>query len=439
MQYSRLEKSIKAVQITNLLAQARYLASEQIKPSHILLQDEDSSMERRMGKKNKRMITSWLSKEFQVLHDGIDEDIKSAQLNIIMSNVTFCIFSEYVGKTLYESIFFTKKSKYYKTLVSDLFSENGYPHFERYMFEIAYNLYCIAAKFGIIHGDLHLHNITINDLFYKLWTDIDIADPHVMYVVEEGYEYVFETNFYYMSIIDFSRSILDPARVNLFKDETLHKTFDIVDNMKEFEEIQYQGLLDYLYSCKPEYKESAAILAAGIRSNYQLYFRILSILDLYMIMLRLTDFLQFKQEYAFTPYSGSVNLVKKIFAECDLYLTEAISMVINGDSSIVDKYQNSEWPVLSIIKKIFAHRLLSAGKTKAEDIVDIYNYNNPLSYSLHNSDSLPPPFADLRKNKDNDSFIQNSIKRRKEFDDMQADNIKTLLIIKKRQREKNIY
>lgn len=403
------------------------------------MQDEDSSMEFRMGKKNKRMITSWLSKEFQTLHDGIETDIKTAQLNIIMSNVSFCIFSEFVGKTLYESVFLTKKSKYYKNLVSDSFSENGFPQFERYMFEIAYNLYCAASKFGVIHGDLHLHNITINPIFYKIWLPVEVRDPHVLYTLESGFEYVFSTSFYYITLIDFSRCILDSTRVNLFKYEPLHKMFDLVDNMKEFEEAQSQALLDYLYSCKPEFKDKAVALSVGIKQNYTLYFKIFSVLDLYMIMLRLTDFLQFKQEYSFSIYSGCVALVKKIFAECDLYLTEAIAMLISGDTSMYDTYMNAEWPTFAIIKKVFAHRLLSTTKVPPSSIVDIYNYNNPITNSLNHSDALPSHFADLRKNAENDEFIKNSIRRKKAYEESQTENNKTLLIIKKRQREKNIH
>ena len=438
-QYTRMEKSEYAIGITNILSQAKYLASEQIKPSNILLYDEDSSFEQKANKKNRRMITSWLSKEFQILYDGIDSNIKNAQLNIIMSNITFAMITEFVGKTLYESIFLTKKSEYYRHLISNLFSKEGFPNFERFLFEIMYNLYCISSKYGIIHGDLHLHNITINDLFYKKWTDIGVNEPKLLYVVEPGFEYLFDTNFYHMTIIDFSRCILDPTHINLFKDKSLHKIFDLVDNMKGFEDLQRLNLINYLYSCKPEYKEIGMLLQTGIKLYYSVYFKVLSILDLYMIMSRLLDFLQMKNNDTTTPYNETIKLVKTIFAECDLYLTETLTKLMSIDSlTFIESFTNAEWPVLTIIKKVFAYKEVDAHKVDIKNIVDIFNYNNENKYSLNDLEKLPPPFYELGKNKENDLFIRNSIKRKTEYENKIAENYKTLLIIKKRQREKNI-
>jgi hypothetical protein len=397
-------------------------------------------MELKVNKKNKRMITSWLSREFQILYDGIDEDIKHAQLNIIMSNVTFCMISEFVGKTLYESFFLAKKSEYYRSMVSDLFSEKGFINFERFLFEIAYNLACSSSKFGIIHGDLHLHNITLNDLFYKMWINIEVKEPKILYVVEPGQEYVFNTNFYHMTIIDFSRCILDPSCVNIFKHESLHKNFDLIDNMKKFEELQQTNLLNYLYSCKPEYKDIGPPLQASIRSYYTTYFKILSILDLYMVMSRLLDFLQMRGNQIIAPYSGTTKLVKQIFAECDLYLTETLNNLMSIDSGTnIESYQNAEWPILTIIRKVFAHKQINIESVNLDEIVDIYNFNNELKYTLNKADSMPPPFYELEKNKENDSFIRNSVKRRVAYEEQISNNYKTLHIIKKRQSEKNIH
>jgi hypothetical protein len=437
-QYTRMQKSAYAINISNILSQARHLAYEQIKPSSILLYDNDSSFELKANKKNRQLLTSWLSKEFQILHDGIDDDIKHAQLNIIMSNVTFCMITEYAGKTLYESIFLTKKSSYYRELISNLFSEEGYPNFERFMFEIMYDLYCSASKFGIIHGDLHLHNITINELFYKKWMSIDVKNPKVLYVTEPGFEYLFDTNFYYMTIIDFSRCILNPTKVNMFKNSSLHKTFDMIDNMREFEELQTNNLISYLHTCKPEYRELGLPLQTGIKLYFNNYFKALSILDLFMIMSRLLDFLQMKNSEISTPYSGSVKLIRQIFSECDLYLTDTLTKLTGVESlTFLESFPNQEWPIMTIIKKVFEHRKLDSA-AKLDDVVDIYNYNNELEYTLNDDAKLPDAFYELSKNKENDSFIKNSIQRKKIYEDQMISNYKTLQIIKKRQREKNI-
>jgi hypothetical protein len=431
-QYTRMEKSANAIQISDMLTQARYLASKQVKPSKVLLYDEDSLFELKLHKKSRRMFTSWLSKEFQILQDGIDDDIKHAQLNIIMSNVTFCMFTEFVGRSLYESMFITKNSEFYRMLISDLFSEKGFNHFERFIFEISYNLHCISSKYGIIHGDLHLHNITLNNLFYQKNINIEIDEPKVLYILDNEQEYVFDTNFYYMTIIDFSRSIINPNKINLFKHDTLHKTFDLVDNMKTFEEQQKKYLLNYLYSCKPEYKELGLPFQNSIWTSFDAYFKIFTIIDLYMVMQRFLDFLQAKNIHSIKPYSESINLVKRIFTECDLYLTEILQQNITSETNI-------EWPIYNVIKKIFSHKLLSKNDISPKKIIDIYNYNNEIKYSLNSINKFPESFFDLEKNKDNDKFVKNSIKRKKIYDEQSLQNYKMLLTIKKRQSEKNIF
>jgi hypothetical protein len=100
---------------------------------------------------------------------------------------------------------------------------------------------------------------------------------------------------------------------------------------------------------------------------------------------------------------------------------------------------NIEWPIYTIIKKIFSHKLLSNTDISPKKIVDIYNYNNDIKYSLNSINKLPESFLELEKNKDNDKFIKNSIKRRQLYDEQSLQNYKMLLVIKKRQREKNIF
>ena len=202
--------------------------------------------------------------------------------------------------------------------------------------------------------------------------------------------------------------------------------------MKEFEEQQKVNLLNYLYSCKPEYKEIGLPFQNSIWTNFELYFKIFSILDLYMVMQRFLDFLKAKEIHSIIPYSKSIDLVKLIFIECDLYLTNILQQNITSETII-------EWPIETIIKKIFSHKLLNKNDISTKNIVDIYNYNNELTYSLNSVNKFPESFYELEKNKNNDKFIRNSIRRRTDFDEQSIQNYKTLLIIKKRQREKNIY
>lgn len=436
-QYTRMEKSIQSSHITAILNQARNLTKQEVKPSNLLINDEDTSFGIQLSKKYNNVLTSWLSKEFKILYNKIDDAIIHSNSNITMSNVTFCIFTEYVGKTLYDSIFITKKSEYYKKMVTNVFSEAGYPIFEKYMFELCYNLHCSSSIIGIIHGDLHMHNIALNDLFYKSWINIDVKNPKVLYKLNDDSEFLFDTNFYNMSIIDFSRCIINISSVELFRHHVLHKHFDLIENIKEFEDLQKKQLVSYLFSAKPEYKEIGTPLITGITLNFDIYFKILSILDLYMIMTRFLDFFKFKTNLIFTPYSGCIDLIKKIHNQCDFYITNSLNSLLKNID--IEKYKSGKWPIEDIINKIFAHKNIKNIKNiDSNDIVDVYNYSNEMKYSLNKSEELPPPFKHLYNNKENDNFIKNSIERKKIYEQQVINNIKTLLIIKKRQREKNI-
>jgi hypothetical protein len=292
--------------------------------------------------------------------------------------------------------------------------------------------------FGIIHGDLHMHNIAVNDIFYKLHVPIEVDSPKVIFKLSDDHAYAFDTNFYNITLIDFSRCIINPANVEQFRDPVLHAHFDLVENMKEFEEQQKQQLVHYLFSAKPEYKETGPPLLTGVSHSFDSYFKILSILDLFMVMGRFIDFFKFKRSLVFTPHSSCIELVKDIHNQCDLYLTNSLDSILRDIGHNIDIIEKDEWPIEKIIKKTFSDHNIKNISVDAKSIVDVYNYENPLKYSINDDAKFPPYFHDLHKNKENDEFIANSLQRRAIFDKQVATNIKTLLIIKKRQREKNI-
>ena len=74
------------------------------------------------------------------------------------------------------------KSQYYNNLIGNPFVESSHKIFNKYMFDICYNLYCMNSLSGLIHGDLHLNNVTLRAMTYKNVRDInDITNPTVLY------------------------------------------------------------------------------------------------------------------------------------------------------------------------------------------------------------------------------------------------------------------
>lgn len=92
------------------------------------------------------------------LEKKLNNLIELTQSNMLMSTVSLNFFSEYSGKTLFNYLNLTLKNKNNKLFGNIL---QDYDILCKYLFEIIYSLYCLNLK-GIIHGDLHLNNITFN-------------------------------------------------------------------------------------------------------------------------------------------------------------------------------------------------------------------------------------------------------------------------------------
>ena len=92
------------------------------------------------------------------LENKLQSIINETQSNILMSNVSLCFFSEYSGKTLFNHLTLLNNN-YVNPLLGNLFT--NFDLFNKYIFEIIYSLYSLNLK-GIIHGDLHLNNITFS-------------------------------------------------------------------------------------------------------------------------------------------------------------------------------------------------------------------------------------------------------------------------------------
>jgi len=447
-QADRIEKSNIATKIVDILNQARTYTRQNINTN----EQEGDSFNKTMSiiypsvlSENKKHITSWLSSEFYVLNKKIKSSIDHTKKNIIMSNVSLNIISEYLGKTLYDAVFFTKKSEYYNKLVDHPFSEVSYSYFKKYMFQICYNLYCINSKYGIIHGDLHLNNITLNSLFYKKSIHINVKNPLILYVLSPEYQYIFEHNFYDLCLIDFSRAILHIDTYNLLKLDSIPDFYNIIHSKKQFTEIQITLLLDYLISIKPEYKDLEIQITNQIKHHYNSFFKILTTLDLFHVSNKLLDFIKLGKETNFTSYyPKTITLIENINKSADYYLSIELNNLLEKRN--YQEVDEMEWPILTIIKDIFAENLSDNFKTY-KNIVDVYNYNSIIQYSISSLKKFPPTLQTNKQYENGKITTQSKNKlnklnlfkkRRKTYEEQTFKNFKVINIIMKRQYEKNV-
>ncbi len=161
-------------------------------------------------------IRKWINSKFKKLSDKIEDAIQFSISDIIMSEVTLAFPTEYVGRTFSDTIDTIKYSQSYHKSIGMPFDVSGMHYFDKYLFEICYCLLCINTKIGIIHGDLHLNNVTIGRLYNYKTTETK-KEHRVMYKIEDK-KWIFPNNQHFACVIDFSRSIIHPDKVDILRD-----------------------------------------------------------------------------------------------------------------------------------------------------------------------------------------------------------------------------
>lgn len=331
--------------------------------------------------------TSWLSAEFKKLYYMIRDSIQHAKNNIIMSNVSFNIMTEYLGRTLYDSAHLAKDSKHFQKYFMSIVADENYYNFRRYMFEVCYNIYCMNSKMSAIHGDLHLNNIILNLIVYiQSVPNYRISGRRIVYVVD-GRPYLFPFNFYYISVIDFSRSILHYDHTATLLDPVIPK-LDTV-NQEEFRRSQVHALLNYLILSKPVYKERQHQIEDYIRDNYDACFKLLSVLDLFNFLSRFIDFIKSKEISGVSK--KVVTMLEDMFLFTDRIVSNEFQEMLDMNTADVDKDQ--KWPALRAIEQFFRPEQAEDADLEAvkEDIVDFYDDCRKVDYTIDTLPDLPKP------------------------------------------------
>jgi len=432
IQYEKMARSELAEQITNLLTRANFYTHENITKKH------------KFVKKMNKTIESWMSNKFKTLSQKIQDPIDYAKEEIIMSNVALGFISEYVGRTIMDFVTLCKTSKYYNNLVGEPFTLKGYPLFAKYMFDVCYNLYCMNYRSGIIHGDLHLNNATVKPSLYEGIRNIkDIKNPTVLYVLgkSESEQYIFPTVAYNSCIIDFSRSIILPEKINQLHDESLPKSYSIINKLKEFQDDQIERLLHAYISYTSDSAHNRDELRTIFRNKFEAVFKLLSVVDIFGFTHKLLAFFSIKDSTIATPHKLCLELIKKINSYAEQYLTKEMNQLIS-DASYEGIINDMEWPIYTIIKKCFFEFMVTG--VEIGNITEVFNINNKLTYSLTTQDKFPTIIKTSKgiingketTLKTNEAYIKRN-KERITYEKQKDDGMKIVNYIATRQREKH--
>lgn len=432
IQYEKMARSELAEQITTLLIRANLYTHENI------------TTKKKFMKKTQKTIASWMSDKFKVLSDKIQDPIDYAKEEIIMSNVALCFMSEYVGRTIMDVVTLCKTSDYYNNLVGDPFSLKGFPIFNKYMFDICYNLYCMNYRSGLIHGDLHLNNATIKPMVYKSIRDINyIKDPTVLYILGDSKEqYIFPTVAYHACLIDFSRSIILPNKIDNFQDKSLPKSYSIITKLKEFQDDQVERLLRLYIHYTTDSAHNKDELRIMFKNKFEAVFKLLSVTDIYGFTQKLLMVFKIRDSTIVTPHKLINELVEKINKSAQHYLTVEMNKLISTPS-YEDEIMKMEWPIYTIIKKIFSNNLVV--NQNIGNITDVFNINNKLQYSLTKFSLFPPILTHPKsvvngkiiEHSKTEPYVKNYNNARIKYENDRYNNMKVVNYIASRQREKH--
>lgn len=373
-QYDRLKNSELAKDILHILYEAQrstYFATE----STSMLKTTDQQK-------------NWISTKFKKLSAKIDEPINYSVEEIIMSEVTLAFANEHIGRTVADTMLLTVVSKPYSHMLGHPFKDVGYDYFAKYIFEICYGLLCANRHLGIIHGDFHLNNATIGRLYYpgKEAAENKNKENRVVYVIDDEFQFMFPTNGFFGSIIDLSRCVINPNKIELFKDSSLPATQKIIKDEKQFRNTEMHVLLHLYLQMFPSKLRQKEELIVLFKNHFDEVFKLLTCIDIYMFSIRLSRVLN---QTKYPIYKRVIELVDKINRLAEGYIATDMNHLMNEPASYATKVSESEWPILTILKKCFHEYIDGKAFKTPGTIVDTYIYNNEMKHSLDRYENFP--------------------------------------------------
>lgn len=302
------------------------------------------------------------TKQFLSLSKKIHESIINADSNICLTSLAICTVSEYTGRTVRDIPKLVKSNMYpmYQNLFSTLY-------FKKHIFEFIYALYCLNTKFGIMHGDLHLNNVTmcvnVNTVFDE--------KSYAVYVVG-GTAYYFSHNGVFSTLIDFSRAIL--GDVNML-------TEDFGQAFASTHTIRQQGLLLKLIEQHfPQlYSAHKDNLTTIVVKKFPEMFKIATSIDTFVLLSN------FKAMFTLDENFKDVKTEKTLLDFID-EITDYVETSVSDNLVALLKDPTrtlTRWPHLEIIERFYSDHLLDdAFVAKKPKIIEIFNSNNDIKYDV---------------------------------------------------------
>lgn len=434
IQYQKIERSDQARAIIDLLVQSKSFTYKNIKESSI--------------KQTKGTVTEMLSNKFKILHDQIDEAVNFGKNEIIMSNVSFLTVGEYTGRTWNDSVRLAKSSPYYNESIGRPFTSEGYKYFRKYIFDICYNLHCMFEKFGIIHGDLHLNNLTLYQKFPIDYMDFEkVKNPHVLYAVgdentDSEYYFALPSLAYHTTLIDFGRCFIHPKNLESIRDTSLSGRYEATGNLPIFIKEQTHRLVRTYIKTVPSAADQEQELKLLFTKNFDAMYKLMSVIDLYSFLTKLHMLFSLDRKDVVSPHSNCTYMMQKMIDICSLYLISDVSKLVEN-KSYIEVIEARRSPLLEIMLKIFSDNILDEKQVdESITLIDVYVYKRPLTYSASSLGNMPEVFKTQKYEKDGEIVHISSVghnirtKMREEYENKVSRDMDVVDLIGRRHKEK---
>jgi hypothetical protein len=298
------------------------------------------------------------------------------------------VLCESTGSTINNTLRF-HKSKDYIQKNKDMFTHPTY--FMKYLFEITYTLYCLNTKIGVIHSDLHLNNTTLNSLYYPYFDyqqkelNIKPGDEDVIiYHIGSEMYYSFPHIIKYATVIDFSRSII--------KTKHIKKHFQSSSDKKLFNMKQVATIIRWYATHMPDlFTEYQTEIKKACDTRFDVVFKLFSAIDMYYHSVLLLKF--FDTHTNVEKHATVEKTLKKITVITRHYLESGMRNIAQNINWVCE-----EWPNLDIIKRCFTDHMVDLSDSKSikrMNVVDFFNYDNPLKYDFHDPKKTAPRFKTI--------------------------------------------
>lgn len=317
-----------------------------------------------------------LSSKFHRLSYMISKPTLYADAHMRLSNYAMCVTTESVGYTLRDipnMVHSRELAEGYHLLIFNL------DIFKLHMFEFLYALFTMNKKLNIIHGDLHMNNVTL----YRVTYMEEIKYKQVFVIGNKPY--VFPYTGVNACIIDFSRAMLgnygqiehefSPRFAEVYFKEQTRKLVNFIH--REFQDI---------------YEENKVHIEAMVLDQFPLLFKIVTIVDTHILVTHMREL--FETDIAFTKQGlklapGIIPFLKKIEKRCRELFEAYLKLSIAGNLNSPDEL---EWPNLTLIQDFYGEHVKTPAEIIAikDEIVDAWNENNELINDIDNYDNWGP-------------------------------------------------